>query len=123
MKEVHLKILFVAQRRDIDGLLTQNEEGKEGPELEKAKNKMESEIPKESMISEFCSQKHHGNKNRKRSKLGMEVIEITTSLKNKDMGKLRWARKHDVQARAQEKCLGQVTDVVPSTLISVLEAW
>lgn len=83
---------------------------------------MGSEIQKESMISEFCFQEHHGNKNRKRSKLGVEVIDITTSSRNKDMAKLRWARKHDVQAKAQEKWLGQVIDVVSShTYISMGE--
>lgn len=48
------------------------------------------------------------NKNtnhRKRSKLGVEVIEMTTLLRNETMLKLRWARQHGVLARAQLKCL------------------
>lgn len=50
-----------------------------------------------------------------KSKLGVGVIEMTTSLRNEDMLKLRWARKHDVQARAQEKCWAQIIEQSPAT--------
>lgn len=51
----------------------------------------------------------------------MEVIELTTLLRNESMLKLRWVRKHDVWARAQEKCQSWVIGVVSHTHDSTWE--